>query len=291
LSSEIHAAGSACRRGPFSGFSSSWLFSFFIPSMPAVMVWPFVHFFMCGGFIEPIGTKNMEKKKMSVRDNYVEILNNVEKACQRVKRKTADVQILAVCKNQSVERIKEAYACGIRLMGENRTQEAEQHQQALVRYDIEWHFIGKLQKNKINKILPAFAFIQSVDGIKTLEHIHKRVDQPVPVFVEINVGEEKSKSGFTIEGLRKALSYISRLDKVRITGLMAVPPFSDDPENSRPYFVRIRELGDEINRMDIGNCRIERLSMGMSHDYMVAIEEGATLVRIGTALFGRRMAG
>jgi PLP dependent protein len=233
----------------------------------------------------------MEKKKMSVRDNYAEILKNVEKTCQRVKRKTTDVQILAVCKNQSVERIKEAYACGIRLMGENRTQEAEQHQQALVGYDIEWHFIGKLQKNKINKILSAFAFIQSVDGIKTLEHIHKRVDQPVPVFVEVNVGEEKSKSGFTIEGLRKALSYISRLDKVRITGLMAVPPFSDDPENSRPYFVRIRELGDEINRLDIGNCRIERLSMGMSHDYMVAIEEGATLVRIGTALFGRRMAG
>ena len=181
--------------------------------------------FYVWGFIEPIGTKNMEKKKMSVRDNYAEILNNVEKACQRVKRKTADVQILAVCKNQSVERIREAYACGIRLMGENRTQEAEQHQQALVRYAIEWHFIGKLQKNKINKILSAFAFIQSVDGIKTLEHIHKRVDQPVPVFVEVNVGEEKSKSGFTIEGLRKALSYISRLDKVRITGLMAVPPF------------------------------------------------------------------
>jgi PLP dependent protein len=228
---------------------------------------------------------------MSVRDNYAELLKNVEKACQRVKRKSADVQILAVCKNQSVEKIKEAYACGIHLMGENRTQEAEQHQQALVRHDIEWHFIGKLQKNKINKILSTFAFIQSVDGIKTLEHIHKRVEQPVPVFVEVNVGEEKSKSGFTIEGLRKALAYISRLDKVRITGLMAIPPFFEDPESSRSFFVRVRELGDEINRLDIGNCRIERLSMGMSQDYMVAIEEGATLVRIGTALFGRRMAG
>ena len=227
---------------------------------------------------------------MPVKDNYAELLKNVDKACQRAKRKTADVQILAVCKNQSVERIKEAYACGIRLMGENRTQEAEQHQPALVLCDIEWHFIGKLQKNKINKILSTFAFIQSVDGIKTLEHIHKRVDQPVPVFVEINVGEEKSKSGFTIEGLRKALAYISRLDKVRITGLMVIPPFFEDPENSRPYFARIREFSDEINRLDIGNCRIERLSMGMSHDYVVAIEEGANLVRIGTALFGRRRA-
>lgn len=227
---------------------------------------------------------------MSVRDNYGEILRSVGKTCQRVKRKVSDVQILAVCKNQSIERIREAYACGIRLMGESRAQEAEQHLKALTRVDVEWHFIGKLQKNKINKILATFACIQSVDGVKTLEHIHKRVDQPVSVFVEVNIGEEKSKSGFTIDGLRKALNYISRLDKVRIVGLMGIPPFFEEPENSRPYFARIRELGDEINRLDIANFRVERLSMGMSHDYVVAIEEGATMVRIGTALFGRRIA-
>ena len=162
---------------------------------------------------------------MSVRVNYGEILKNVEKSCQKVKRKVSDVQILAVCKNQSIERIREAYACGIRLMGESRAQEAEPHLKALARLDIEWHFIGKLQKNKINKILATFACIQSVDGVKTLEHIHKRVDQPVSVFVEVNVGEEKSKAGFTIEGLRKALNYISRLDKVRVVGLDEHPSF------------------------------------------------------------------
>ena len=154
--------------------------------------------------------------------------------------------------------------------------------------DIEWHFIGRLQKNKINKILTLFRLIESVDGVKTLEHIHKRVDDPVEVFIEVNIGEEKSKSGFTIDGLKKAIPYIANLNKVNVSGLMAVPPYFEDAEKSRPYFARLRELQGDINRMAIANMKIAHLSMGMSHDYEVAVEEGATLVRIGTALFGRR---
>jgi len=153
---------------------------------------------------------------------------------------------------------------------------------------IEWHFIGNLQKNKINRILNTFRLIESVDGVKTLEHIHKRVDKPAEVFIEINIGEEKSKSGFTIEGLKKAIPYIASLNKTIVAGLMTVPPYFEDTEKSRPYFARLRELGEEINRAGVANIRVAHLSMGMSHDYEVAVEEGATLLRIGTALFGRR---
>jgi len=135
-----------------------------------------------------------------------------------------------------------------------------------------------------------FHFIESVDGVKSLEHIHKRVDDPIEVFIEVNIAEEKSKSGFTIEGLKKAIPYISNLNKVTVSGLMAIPPYFEDAEKVRPYFSRLRELQNTINGMTIPNLKISHLSMGMSHDYEMAVEEGATIVRIGTALFGRRKA-
>ncbi|MCP4157741.1 MAG: YggS family pyridoxal phosphate-dependent enzyme [bacterium] len=225
---------------------------------------------------------------MSIKDNYDKIRANIEKACQRVKRDPSEVQILGVAKAQPSGKIKEAYECGIKFIGENKTQEAEVHQGDLDSLDVEWHFIGKLQKNKINRILKGFDFIQSVDGVKSLEHIHKRVSDPIEVFIEINIGDEKNKSGFTIDGLKKAINYISMLDRVKITGLMALPPYSDDPEDIRPYFRKVRELKDELNGMDLPTFDIHHLSMGMSGDYEIAIEEGATVVRIGTALFGRR---
>jgi len=225
---------------------------------------------------------------MKVKENFNKIMESIERACQRVDRDPSEVKILGVAKEQPVERIKEAYKCGIKLIGENKTQEAEAHQAELESLDISWHFIGKLQKNKINRILKNFDFIESVDGVKSLEHIHKRVSDGIEVFIEINIGDEKNKSGFTIDGLMKALNYISQLDRVKITGLMALPPYSDDPEEVRPYFKKVRELKDELNDMNLSNFDIKHLSMGMSSDYEAAIEEGATIVRLGTALFGRR---
>lgn len=225
---------------------------------------------------------------MKVKDNYNKVMESIERACQRADRDPSEVQILGVAKEQPIERIKEAYKCGIKLIGENKTQEAEAHQAELESLDISWHFIGKLQKNKINRILKNFDFIESVDGVKSLEHIHKRVSDGIEVFIEINIGDEKNKSGFTIDGLMKALNYISQLDRVKITGLMALPPFSDDPEEVRPYFKKVRELKDELNGMNLSNFDIKHLSMGMSSDYEAAIEEGATIVRLGTVLFGRR---
>ena len=225
---------------------------------------------------------------MAIKENLELIRQNIEKACQRAKRDPRQVQVVAVCKDQSAKKIKQVYDLGIRLLGENKTQEAEIHMQQLVGADITWHFIGKLQKNKINKLLNIFHLIESVDGVKSLEHIHKRVDEPVELFIEINIGEEKNKSGFTIEGLKKALPYISNLNKVIVSGLMAIPPYFEDPEKVRPYFSQLRELKNTINQMATANLKISHLSMGMSHDYEVAVEEGATIIRIGTALFGRR---
>ena len=225
---------------------------------------------------------------MNIKDNYEKIIENIEKACQRVKRSPEDIQILGVCKAQSIDRIREAFESGVTLMGENKTQEAEIHQAELISLPIKWHFIGKLQKNKINKILNNFDFIQSVDGVKSLEHIHKRVSEVTDIFIEINIGEEKNKSGFTVDGLKKALNYILMLKRVRITGLMSVPPLFMDAEAVRPYFKKLREVKEEINGMGIANFDIQHLSMGMSNDYEIAVEEGATLLRIGTALFGRR---
>lgn len=226
---------------------------------------------------------------MRVKDNYTKIMETIEKACQRVDRNPSEVEILGVAKEQPVSRIREAFDCGLRMIGENKTQEAEMHRAELKDLDISWHFIGKLQKNKINRILKGFDFIESVDGVKSLEHIHKRVNERIDVFIEINIGEEKNKSGFTIDGLMKALNYVALLDRVRITGLMVLPPFSDDPEDMRPYFRQVRQLKDELNALKLPNFDIKHLSMGMTGDYEIAVEEGATIVRLGTALFGRRM--
>ena len=225
---------------------------------------------------------------MTVSENYKKITNKIASACSRIGKSPEEIEIVGVCKGQNSDKIREAYECGVKIMGENKTQEADIHQEELTDLDIDWHFIGKLQKNKINRILNSFNFIQSVDGVKSIEHIHKRVLDSRDVFIEINIGEEKTKSGFTETGLKKALAYIQKLNRVNIIGLMAIPPAVDDPEDIRPYFRRIRELGEEINRMNLVNFEIKHLSMGMSYDYEIAIEEGATMVRIGTALFGRR---
>jgi len=231
----------------------------------------------------------VKKAEMEIEENVQRISENIRRAAARAGRKNAKVRIMGVCKGQPAERIRAAYACGIRLLGENRLQEAEVHQEQLGDLDVEWHFIGKLQKNKINRVLKRFQFIQSVDGVKALEHINKRIDTAQDFFVEINIGEEVSKSGFTEEGFKKALPYISTLARIRIRGLMTIPPLFQDAEKARPYFARMRALMEDINNQGWKNIDIQQLSMGMSDDYEVAVEEGATMVRLGTALYGRRL--
>jgi pyridoxal phosphate enzyme (YggS family) len=226
---------------------------------------------------------------MTIKENYEKILKTVKKACKRVGRSPSEITVMGVAKGQTSDRIEEAFRCGVKMIGENKTQEGDIHQAELKGLDVKWHFIGKLQKNKINRILKSFDFIQSVDGVKSLEHIHKRVPKEIEVFIEINIGDEKNKSGFTIDGLKKALKYVALLDRVRITGMMCIPPMTDDLEEARMYFRKVRDLKDEINGLGLPNFNVKHLSMGMSNDYEVAVEEGATIIRIGTALFGRRV--
>ncbi len=224
----------------------------------------------------------------TVQENLQQIRHRLSEACRRSGRQAADVELLAVCKGQDAFRIREAYDGGVRLMGENRQQEGEEHMRRLAGLDIGWHFIGRLQKNKINRVLAQYRLLQTVDGVKTAEHIHQRAAGPVDVFVEINIGEEPNKAGFTVSGLHQALGHLAQLGNVRIGGLMTVPPYLDDVAATRPYFRRLRELRDEINAREIPTISIRHLSMGMSRDFDLAVEEGATMVRIGSALFGAR---
>lgn len=225
---------------------------------------------------------------MDIAENLDRVRAGIAAACRRAGRDPGQVRLLAVCKDQGPEKIRRVLDLGVRLLGENRSQEAEAHMRHFPEKSIEWHFIGALQKNKINRILAQFRLIESVDSVKALEHIHKRVGQPVGVFIEVNLAEEGSKAGFTVDGLKRAIPYIAGLGKVRVDGLMAVPPYFEDVEKVRPHFARLRGLRDEIRAMAVANMPLGHLSMGMSHDYEVAVEEGATVVRIGTALFGRR---
>lgn len=225
---------------------------------------------------------------MAIAENIDLIREKIAAACRCSGRDPQQVRLMAVCKDQGPEKIRQVLDLGVRLLGENKVQEAEAHMRHFPDKSIEWHFIGNLQKNKINRILNMFQRIESVDGVKALEHIHKRVDDPVEVFIELNIAEESSKTGFSVEGLKRAIPYIAGLSKVRVTGLMAIPPYFEEAEKVRPYFARLRELRDEIRRQAVANMPVPHLSMGMSQDYEVAVEEGATLVRIGTALFGRR---
>jgi pyridoxal phosphate enzyme (YggS family) len=193
------------------------------------------------------------------------------------------VKIIGASKTVSTERIREAYDAGMRSFGENRIQEAIPKIKTLPN-DIEWHFIGHLQSNKVREAVRYFSWIQSVDSSRLLQLIEKessKQQKQISILFEINLGGEQTKHGLAPELLKQALESTANLKNVRIRGLMAIPPFFDDPARVRPYFRRLKELA-------AGHPALTELSMGMSHDYIVAIEERATMVRIGTALFGER---
>ncbi|MCI0413415.1 YggS family pyridoxal phosphate-dependent enzyme [bacterium] len=194
-----------------------------------------------------------------------------------------EVKIIGASKTVSSERVLEAYDVGMRIFGENRIQEAIQKIKDLPD-DIEWHFIGHLQSNKVRDAVRHFTCIQSVDSLRLLRLIDQEASKQkkqISILFEINLGGEETKHGLDPEKLKEVLDASGNLENVSIRGLMAIPPLFEDPEQVRPYFRRLKELASV-------HPGLSELSMGMSHDYIVAIEEGATMVRIGTALFGRR---
>jgi pyridoxal phosphate enzyme (YggS family) len=216
------------------------------------------------------------------------IRQQISTAAARCGRDPNGIQLLAVSKKQPIEVIREAIDAGQLLFGENRVQEL-MSKQPMLPAKVRWHLIGPLQSNKVRKVLPLAEVIHSVDSVdiaRDINRIAAEVGLHPKVFLEINLAAESSKHGFTAAAIKDQLSELYELDRLYIQGVMCIPPFDPNPEKSRPFFVMLRELRDELEK--IGGAPLPQLSMGMSHDFEVAIEEGATIVRVGTAIFGER---
>jgi hypothetical protein len=231
---------------------------------------------------------------MPVASNISHILEQVAAAARRSGRGPAEVSLMAVTKTQPSERIREAYAAGLRLFGENRVQEFAGKARALQDLaDARWRMIGHLQTNKAAKAVEMFSAVDSVDSLRLAERLNAAagaLGKKISVLIEINVGGEAAKSGVAAESaeLQELLHGAAGLEHLEFQGLMTVPPFSDDPQQARPYFRKLRELRDRIATRHLPGVGMQVLSMGMSHDFAVAIEEGSTCVRVGTAIFGER---
>jgi PLP dependent protein len=231
---------------------------------------------------------------MSISQNLATVRERLERAARRAGRSASDVVLMGVSKTHPPELIREAYATGLRLFGENRVQEFSA--KAALLTDLagaEWHMIGLLQTNKAARAVELFSAVESVDSVKLAEKLDaaaRNLNKKLPVLIEINVGGEVMKSGVGPDAheLEELLQSAVRLEALEFRGLMTVPPFMDDPEGARPFFRKLRELRDASAARKLTAIRMDVLSMGMSHDFEVAIEEGSTCVRVGTAIFGER---
>lgn len=227
---------------------------------------------------------------MAISDNIKEIQKRINKVCERVGRNPEEIEIVAVSKNVEVEKIRTAVACGIHHIGENRVQEAWVKFNQLGKI-ARWHMVGHLQTNKVQRALQFFDVIQSVDSLHLVHEISKRavrLNKQLPILVEVNTSGEVTKFGIRPEETLAFLEHISRLPGITIEGLMTIGTFSPDPEEVRPCFQMLRELRDAVLQKHIPGVKMKHLSMGMTDDFEVAIEEGSTMVRIGRAIFGER---
>lgn len=231
---------------------------------------------------------------MSIADNISAVRERIAQAARCSGRNPDEVALMAVSKTFPPERIREAYAAGQRLFGENRVQEFAGKAGALRDLPgIEWHMIGHLQSNKASAATELFDAVDSVDSLRLarkLEAAAAQLGKKLAVLIEVNVGSEAAKSGIAPDSgeLDEILCAAARLEYIEIRGLMTIPPFTNDPEGARPYFRRLRGLRDQIASRRLSGVSMDVLSMGMSHDFEVAIEEGSTCVRVGTGIFGER---
>ncbi|MES1243561.1 MAG: YggS family pyridoxal phosphate-dependent enzyme [Acidobacteriota bacterium] len=226
-----------------------------------------------------------------IEARYRDIDRRIGAACARAGRRREDVTLVGASKVHPAETLAAAWRAGLRVFGENRVQEALAKSRELADLDIEWHLIGPLQTNKVKPALDLFRTIHSIDRLRVAEAIDQEAGRrgiTVSGFLEVNLGGEESKHGFPAEGLAEAVQPLAGLGNLKVVGLMAIPPQSEDPEGSRPWFRRLRGLRDGLAARPEWPGFPGRLSMGMSHDFEVAIEEGATHVRVGTSLFGPR---
>lgn len=231
---------------------------------------------------------------MPIGENIATLQSRIAQAAIRAGRNASEVALMAVTKTHSPERIREAYEAGLRLFGENRVQEFSSKAGVLCDLsDADWHMIGHLQTNKAAKAAELFRAVDSVDSLKLAEKLNSSagvLNKKLSVLIEVNVGGEAAKSGVPVDSseLEELLRSAPKLEALEFRGLMTVPPFTEDPESARPYFCQLRLLHDQIAARKLPAVSMEVLSMGMSHDFEVAIEEGSTCIRIGTAIFGER---
>ena len=222
--------------------------------------------------------------------NYRKVVDCIHEAAAKARRNAQDIKLLAAAKSQNVKLVQAAIAAGVRLIGENYVQEAEAKRK-LISESVEWHMIGHLQRNKAKAALRIFDLIETLDSVALaveLDKVGKNQGKTVRTFIEVNLGDEASKSGIERNKVAELLKKVGDLSHVRVEGLMTVPPFKEDPQEVRPYFCTLKDLQVELQGLKIPNVSLNQLSMGMTHDYAIAVEEGATIVRIGTALFGPR---
>jgi pyridoxal phosphate enzyme (YggS family) len=231
---------------------------------------------------------------MSVAENIARIQEQIQSVAKRTGRSASEVTLMAVSKTFAPQSIREAYAAGMRVFGENRVQEFAGKAETLDDLvDAEWHMIGHLQTNKAAKAAELFHAVDSVDSLRLarkLDEAAAQIGKKRPILIELNVGGEAAKTGMDpgSSELEQLLSTASQLEHLALGGLMTVPPFTDDPQQARPFFRKLREFRDQIAKRRLAAVSMDVLSMGMSHDFEVAIEEGSTCVRVGTGIFGAR---
>ena len=231
---------------------------------------------------------------MSVAQNVAEVRQRIAASAQRAGRDPEEVVLMAVSKTFAPEPIREAYAAGLRVFGENRVQEFSGKAAALSDlHEAEWHMIGHLQSNKAVAAAAVFAAVDSLDSLKLAEKLNasaEKLGKKLGVLIEVNVGGESAKSGLAPDSaqLEELLTAAPQLERLEFHGLMTIPPFTEDAQEARPYFRKLRALRDRITARRLPAVRMDVLSMGMSHDFEIAIEEGSTCVRVGTAIFGER---
>ncbi len=225
-----------------------------------------------------------------IRDHLMQTRQNIDRACRRADRSAKEVGLIAVSKTKPVLMLQEAYEAGVRDFGENKVQELVDKYEALPK-DIRWHMIGHLQRNKVKYLIGKVYLIHSVDSLRLAQEIQKEAEKKqteVNILVEVNVAGEESKFGSSREETLQLVKEIALLPSVHIQGLMTVAPYVEDPEANRMIFANLRQLAVDIKRENIDNVNMHVLSMGMTGDYQVAVEEGATYVRVGTGIFGNR---
>jgi len=228
---------------------------------------------------------------LSIKENIDSIMKKIDTACKKTGRNPKDITLLAVSKTVESDRAKEAVEAGIKNLGENKVQELVKKYEELKNINVKWHMIGHLQKNKVKYIIDKNILIHSVESLSLAEEINKRAKNSnltADVLIELNIGEEESKFGINEENVYDFIRSMEQFENIRVLGLMTVAPFCENPEDVRWVFKTMKNIYSKISIMNLRNTEMKYLSMGMTNDFEIAIEEGSNIIRIGTAIFGAR---